>query len=216
LSAFGGPLIIVIWLAFVVGLALTSRQLWPYQKELSRKVIHIGTGAVVPLAWFFAVPAVIAIPCAAVITLITAINHQWRLIAAIEEIDRNSYGTIAYGFAITVLLLLFWPDRPDAVTAGVLVMALGDGLAGLIGRQLKTPQWTIFEQTKSIAGTTTMALVSMLVLVVLSKMTNHTMSVPMAIGMALGATGLEQISMRGLDNLTVPLGVGLAWSVLIP
>ena len=95
-------------------------------------------------------------------------------------------------------------------------MALGDGLAGLIGRQLKTPQWTIFEQTKSIAGTTTMALVSMLVLVVLSKMTNHTMSVPMAIGMALGATGLEQISMRGLDNLTVPLGVGLAWSVLIP
>jgi phytol kinase len=40
------------------------------------------------------------------------------------------------------------------------------------------------------------------------------MSVPMTIGMALGATGLEQISMRGLDNLTVPLGVGLAWSVL--
>ncbi len=206
----------MIWLVFVVGLALTSRRLWPHQTELSRKVIHIGTGAVVPLAWFFAIPSVIAIPCAAVITLITAINHQWRLIAAIEEIDRNSYGTIAYGFAITVLLVQFWPDRPDAVTAGVLVMALGDGLAGLIGRQLNTLRWTIFGQTKSIAGTTTMAIVSMLVLVILSKSTNHTISVPVAIAMALGATGLEQISMRGIDNLTVPLGVGLGWSVLIP
>ena len=206
----------MIWLVFVVGLALISRQLWPQQKELGRKVIHIGTGAVVPLAWLFEIPSVIAIPCAAVITLITAINHQWRFIAAIEEVDRNSYGTIAYGLAITILLVLFWPDRPDAATAGVLVMALGDGLAGLIGRQLKTPQWVIFEQTKSIAGTTTMAVVSMLVLIIMSTITNQIISAPIAIAIALGATGLEQISMRGVDNLTVPLGVGLAWSVFIP
>ena len=204
------------WLVFVVGLALASRQLWPHQRELSRKVIHIGTGAVVPLAWLFAIPSVIAIPCAAVITLITAINHQWRFIAAIEEIDRKSYGTIAYGFAITVLLVLFWPHRPDAVTAGVLVMALGDGLAGLVGRQLKTPKWIIFEQTKSIAGTLTMAVVSILVLIILSTITNQIVFAPVAIAIALGATGLEQISMRGIDNLTVPLGVGLAWSALIP
>jgi phytol kinase len=151
-----------------------------------------------------------------VITLITAINHQWRFIAAIEEIDRNSYGTIAYGLAITILLVLFWPNRPDAVTAGVLVMALGDGLAGLIGRQLKTPQWIIFKQTKSIGGTATMAMVSILVLVILSNVTNQIISLPIAIAIGLGATGLEQISMRGLDNLTVPLGVGLTWSMLIP
>ena len=175
----------MIWLVFVVGLALTSRQLWPQQKELSRKVIHIGTGAVVPLAWLFEIPSVIAIPCAAVITLITAINHQWRFIAAIEEVDRNSYGTIAYGFAITVLLVLFWPHRPDAVTAGVLVMALGDGLAGLIGRQLKTPQWIIFKQTKSFGGTTTMAIVSILVLMILSNVTNHIISLPIAIAIGL-------------------------------
>ena len=205
----------MIWLVFVVALALASRQRWPHQKELSRKVIHIGTGAVVPLAWLFEIPAVIAIPCAAVITLITAINHQWRLIAAIEDIDRKSYGTIAYGLAITVLLVLFWPHRPDAATAGVLVMALGDGLAGLIGRQLKTPQWIIFEQTKSIAGTTTMAVVSMLVLLIMSKLTNHAISAPVAIAIASTATGLEQLSVRGIDNLTVPLAVGLAWSEFI-
>ena len=95
-------------------------------------------------------------------------------------------------------------------------MALGDGLAGLIGRQLKTPQWIIFKQTKSIGGTATMAMVSILVLMILSNVTSHIISLPIAIAIGLGATGLEQISMRGLDNLTVPLGVGLTWSMLIP
>ena len=150
------------------------------------------------------------------ITLITAINHQWRLIAAIEDIDRKSYGTIAYGLAITVLLVLFWPDRPDAATAGVLVMALGDGLAGLIGRQLKTPQWIIFEQTKSIGGTTTMAVVSMLVLLIHVQASRTRQSAaPIAMAIASAATGLEQLSVRGIDNLTVPLAVGLAWAALI-
>ena len=34
---------------------------------------------------------------------------------------------------ITLLLALFWPAQPQAVVAGVLVMALGDGFAGLLG-----------------------------------------------------------------------------------
>ncbi|BEV35362.1 dolichol kinase [Synechococcus sp. M16CYN] len=196
-------------------LALTSRQRWPHKRELSRKIIHIGTGAVVPLAWLFAIPSMIAIPFAAVITLVTAINHQWQLIPAIEDIDRKSYGTIAYGLAITILLILFWPHRADAVCVGVLVMALGDGLAGLIGQQLNTPRWTIFQQTKSIAGTSTMAIVSALVLFALSNFTNSYLSVPVAIAIVLTATGLEQLSIRGIDNLSVPLAVGLAWSALI-
>jgi phytol kinase len=58
--------------------------------------------------------------------------------------------------------------------------------------------------------------VSILVLIILSTITNQTVLAPVAIAIALGATGLEQISMRGIDNLTVPLGVGLAWSTLIP
>ena len=89
--------------------AVLCRRLWPTQRELSRKIVHIGTGAVVPLAWFFQIPFVVALPVAAVITVLTAMNHQWRLIPAVEDVDRNSYGTIAYGMAITTLLLLFWP-----------------------------------------------------------------------------------------------------------
>ena len=167
------------------------------------------------MAWFFEIPFVVALPVAAVITVLTTINHQWRFIPAVEDVDRNSYGTIAYGIAITTLLLLFWPTRADAVSAGVLVMALGDGLAGLIGRNVASPKWVLFGQTKSSVGTMTMAVVSGLVLIGLARWSGADLSLPAALGMVAMATGLEQLSWRGLDNLCVPLSVGVLWSQLV-
>ena len=199
----------------VIAGAVLCRRLRPNQRELSRKIVHIGTGAVVPLAWFFEIPFVVALPVAAVITVVTTINHQWRFIPAVEDVDRNSYGTIAYGIAITTLLLLFWPTRADAVSAGVLVMALGDGLAGLIGRNVESPKWVLFGQTKSSVGTMTMAVVSGLVLIGLARWSGADLSLPAALGMVAMATGLEQLSWRGLDNLSVPLSVGVLWSQLV-
>ena len=199
----------------VIAGAVLCRRLRPNQRELSRKIVHIGTGAVVPLAWFFEIPFVVALPVAAVITVVTTINHQWRFIPAVEDVDRNSYGTIAYGIAITTLLLLFWPTRADAVSAGVLVMALGDGLAGLIGRNVASPKWVLFGQTKSSVGTMTMAVVSGLVLIGLARWSGADLSLPAALGMVAVATGLEQLSWRGLDNLSVPLSVGVLWSQLV-
>ena len=195
--------------------AVLCRRLRPNQQELSRKIVHIGTGAVVPFAWFFQIPFVVALPVAAVITLVTALNHQWRFIPAVEDIDRNSYGTIAYGFAITMLLLLFWPTRADAVSAGVLVMALGDGLAGLIGRNVESQKWVLFGQTKSSVGTITMAVVSSLVLIGLARWSGADLSLPATLGMVAIATGLEQLSWGGLDNLSVPISVGMLWSQLV-
>jgi len=199
----------------VIAGAVLCRRLRPNQRELSRKIVHIGTGAVVPLAWFFEIPSVVALPVAAVITVLTTFNHQWRFIPAVEDVDRNSYGTIAYGIAITTLLLLFWPTRADAVSAGVLVMALGDGLAGLIGRNVASPKWVLFGQTKSSVGTMTMAVVSGLVLIGLARWSGADLSLPAALGMVAMATGLEQLSWSGLDNLSVPLSVGVLWSQLV-
>ena len=198
-------------MVIVLAAALLARRQWPNQRELSRKIVHIGTGAVIPMAWWFAIPAPIAIPFAGVVTLATAINQRWRLIPAVEDVDRNSYGTTAYGLAITALLMLFWPSRPDAVCAGVLVMAFGDGLAGLIGRAVTSPRWSVAGQTKSLAGTTTMLMVSFGVLLVLSITGGSGANWTVALLLSVVATGLEQLSPAGIDNLSVPLVVGCLW-----
>jgi len=199
-------------MAGVLGSALACRQRWPNQRELSRKIVHIGTGPVLPLAWLLDVPASIAVPCAVVVTLIAFINHRWNLLSAVEDVGRDSYGTVAYGFAICLLLLLFWADNPSAACAGVLVMAFGDGLAGLIGRAVRSPNWTILDQRKSIVGTSTMAITSAVVLLALVLITQSQLTPLRLIVVCTLAVGLEQLSFWGIDNLTVPLGVALSWT----
>ena len=205
-------LIIGIWMLLVLSAAVICRKQWPDQQELSRKIVHIGTGPIVVLAWWLSIPASIAVPVALTVTVITAVNRRLQLLPAVEDIDRNSYGTVAYGLAISLLLILFWPDKAVAVCAGVLVMAFGDGLAGLIGRGVRSPSWDIWQQKKSTAGTITMGLVSALVLLLVVLTSQSTLHPLRLIAVSVLAVGLEQLSRWGIDNLSVPLAVGLCWT----
>ena len=210
-----GVALVLAWLAVVVATALGVRRRWPDQREWSRKVVHIGTGPVVLLAWWLGIAREVALPAALVVTLATGLNHRFRLLPAVEDVGRHSYGTIAYGGSIAILLALFWPQQPLAVAAGVLVMAIGDGMAGLLGPQIRSPRWRLFGQNKSLGGTAAMAIGSALVLVLLQLIGQRagisTPALPTLMLLALIATGLEQLSGYGIDNLSVPITTGWLW-----
>ena len=204
--------IIVSWLAIILIFSILSRKIWPNQAELSRKIVHIGTGPIIPLAWWLGITRNIAIGVAITITLTLIINNQLRLIPAIESVTRKSYGTIGYGLSITVLLILFWPEHAGAVSAGILVMSFGDGLAGLIGKKTISRSWEIFDQKKSLAGTITMGVVTTIVLLSQAYIIGEPL-IPTRILVVAGmATLIEQFSKWGTDNLTVPLSVAFSWS----
>jgi phytol kinase len=213
-----GVAAVLAWLALLAAVALLVRSRWPEQGEWSRKVVHIGAGPVVLIAWALAIDRRLALGAAALMTLLAALNHRHRLLPGIEEINRSSYGTVAYGASITLLLLAFWPVQPLSVAAGVLVMALGDGLAGLVGPAVASPSWRILGERRSLAGTATMAITSLIVLLALSALGSAlgmaTPPLAAAAALALAATLLEQLAMGGLDNLSVPLVVGWLWSSL--
>ena len=191
---------------------------WSEQGEWSRKEVHIETGPVVLIAGAMGIGQGVALPAAALVTVLTALNHRYRLLPAVEDVGRHSYGTIAYGAAITILLALFWPQQPLPVAAGVLVMALGDGLAGLIGPQIPSIRWQVLGQTKSLAGTGAMAAASLLALGGLTALASGlglaAPSWPSLLLLTGVAAGLEQLSRYGGDNLTVPLATGMLWQQL--
>ena len=200
-------LVIALWIITILVIAFLCKRFFPKQEELSRKVIHIGTGPVILLAWLFDIPKNIAFFSALFITITLGINYQYRLLETIEDIERKSFGTIAYGISITLLLLLFWPRYASSISIGVLSMAFGDGLAGLIGRSINSPKWSVLSQTKSIAGTFTMGSVVGILTATISSINNLGIQPLEIIVISLIATFLEQISPWGIDNLTVPIGV---------
>ncbi len=204
-------LVIFGWIGLVLFASIILKKRFPANKELSRKVVHIGTGPIIPLAWWLEVSRELAIFCGILITIMLLINHRMRIINSIEDISRKSYGTIAYGISISILIILFWPSNNAAITSGILVMAFGDGFAGLIGRNFKSQNWNILGQQKSLAGTLTMTLVTCIVLVGIALTNGIPIDNLKIVLITCLAVGLEQISYMGIDNLTVPIGVSLGW-----
>ncbi len=211
MNSLNSYLVVIGWVGVLLFAAKFCRSYFPEQKELSRKIVHIGTGPVVPFAWWIGIPAEVAIIFAGMVTVGLLINHRLQLIKALESVNRQSYGTIFYGLSITVLIALFWDSHPAAVSSGVLVMAFADGFAGLIGRQVNSPNWVVLGQRKSLAGTLTMFVMSALILLLTTFTSSQTVYPLQIIMISLVVTSLEQIGPWGVDNISVPIGVAYGW-----
>ena len=204
-------IVIGTWLLLVIGAAILSRKVAPEEKELSRKIVHIGTGPVILLAWYLDISKDLAVTAACLITFMLIINNKLLFINAFEDINRQSFGTIMYALSITILVICLWPKNAAAVNAGILVMAFGDGAAGLIGPRVKSPSWLVFNQRKSISGTFAMAITTFIVLIFISNIFGVTLSLFKLIALSILAVLFEQIGPWGIDNLSVPLGIAFSW-----
>tara|TARA_Y100001968_G_scaffold212345_1_gene195522 strand:+ start:98171 stop:98827 length:657 start_codon:yes stop_codon:yes gene_type:complete len=208
-------LIIFSWLVLVFIIAFICKQRFPKTKELTRKIIHIFTGPIIPIAYWLDVSKELGVLIGSMISIGLIINQKVKLIPAIEDINRKSYGTTLYPISITLLFLFFWPENAYAVIAGVLVMAFGDGFAGLIGKHIPSMNWKIFGQRKSIAGTLTMSVISGSVLLVMLLITGEPINAPQILMITFLAVIVEQISSLGIDNISVPFCVALGWLWLV-
>ena len=206
--------LIGIYIVFIFLISKLFKNFYPNNQELLRKIIHIGMGPLIPLAKFLEIELSAAQYFAGGMSILIVINYIYKLFPIIEDVDRKSFGTFFYCFSLLIMISLFWEQDPLALTAGFFIMTLGDGLAGLIGKNFKSRSWKIFNQKKSIIGTTTMFFVSLLVLSILGYANNIDFN-SYYFGIALLATFLEQISIIGIDNLSVPIITSIIFHLLI-
>ena len=206
--------LIGIYIVFIFLISKLLKNFYPNNQELLRKIIHIGMGPLIPLAKFLEIEQSAAQYFAGGISILILINYIYKLFPIIEDIDRQSFGTFFYCFSLLILISLFWEQDPLSLTAGFFIMTFGDGLAGLIGKNFKSKSWKIFSQKKSIIGTTTMFLISFLVVSILGYKNNLDFNY-YYFWIALLATVLEQISIIGIDNFSVPIVTSTVFHLLI-
>ena len=90
-------------------------------------------------------------------------------------------------------------------------MTFGDGLAGLIGKSFNSKNWIFFKQKKSLLGTLTMFLVSLIVVCSLGYAQQKNVNLNY-FAIAFLATVLEQFSVLGIDNFIVPISSALCFN----
>ncbi|HEY9646215.1 MAG TPA: diacylglycerol/polyprenol kinase family protein [Chroococcidiopsis sp.] len=201
--------IVAAWLGFVVVVAEGLNRLGWGTSELSRKVVHIGTGNVILLAWWLQTPMWVGIGASALSGAIALLSHYLPLLPSINSVGRKSLGTFFYAISVGVLIAWFWPlQQPQYAAIGILIMSWGDGLAALVGQQWGRRPYRLWGMSKSWEGSLTMTLASAIVaaLILVSTQGNQWQVWLSALVVAVVATALEAFSKWGVDNLTVPVG----------
>lgn len=198
-----------VWVLLILLSAGGVRRFAKSDSEIIRKIVHIGTGNVILLAWWFNIPASIGICASFLASLFTLLSYRFPILPGINSVGRKSLGTFFYSVSIGVLIAWFWHiEQPFYAVIGILIMTWGDGLAALVGQRIGKHKYKVLGGQKSLEGSLIMTIISFIIcILVLQTVQGNTWETWLvSIVVAVVATALEAISFLGIDNLTVPLG----------
>ena len=199
-----------IVLVFVTS-KLISKFVKNKQKEITRKYIHIMLSNIwfISISFFdnFLIEALLPM----LFVIINAISYKYNIIKIMEREDKSEgYGTIYYAISLTILsLVTFYINNPIIALPGILIMGYGDGLAAVVGKNIRSKEYTVMSGKKTIAGSTAMFIISFLVTLLTFIYMGINVILLKALIIALISTVIEAISIKGLDNITVPLLITL-------
>jgi phytol kinase len=175
--------------------------------ELVRKVVHIGTGHVLLIAWWLQIPTWLCVAAGVTFSAIALASHHTNILPMLNDVGRKTYGVFYYALSITILVGLLWDHHPQYAVIGVMVMSWGDGMAALIGKRFGKHTFIYMGNKRSLEGSLAMFVTSLIVMLGIFA-SCHSLSahdVGVAIPVAAIAAMLEAFSPGGTDNLSVPL-----------
>jgi len=197
---------VAVWLGLVF-LASEILHRFKQDPELVRKVVHIGTGHVLLIAWWLQIPTWLCVSAGVTFTAIALASHHTNILPMLNDVGRKTYGVFYYALSITVLVALLWDHHPQYAVIGVMVMSWGDGMAALIGKRFGKHTFIYMGNKRSLEGSLAMFVTSLIVMLGIFA-SGHSLSardVGVAIPVAAIAAMLEAFSPGGTDNLSVPL-----------
>ena len=192
---------------YILVIFLTSKLFEKKGKEVTRKYIHIMLSNIWFISMAFFDNYIIAAILPMLFVIINSLSYKFNLIKIMEREDKKEgIGTVYYAISLTVLsLVTFYINKPILALPGILIMGYGDGLAAVIGQKVKSKSFNILGSTKSIAGSATMLIVSLIISILIFSFIGIEYLILKAFLIAIIATILEAISVKGLDNITVPI-----------
>ena len=206
--------VILLYLFSIFLISIVFKKFNKDSREVVRKIIHIGIGPLIPIAQFLEINQNSALIFTGIVSLMVFINYRYKLFPTIEDVERKSYGTLFYCLSLFILIYLFWDKDPYALISGFFIMTFGDGLAGLIGKSFNSKSWSFLKQKKSLYGTLTMFLTSLIVVCSIGYSQQNNLNLNY-FTLAFIATLLEQFSVLGIDNFIVPICSALFFNFFI-
>lgn len=205
---------LIISVIVILTLICISELLWRIRDidtEYTRKFVHISAGTFVAF-WSLYLSRYQILLLSSAFVLVVVASRYTKFFKAIHSVQRPTWGELL--FALSVGVIAFVADSHWIYSASLLIMSMADGMAAVIGMKFgKSNSYSMFGYAKSLAGTLTFFVVTIIILSIYAIFTPGIFST-WFIGIALVATALENVSIRGLDNFLVPLFVAVTLNVV--
>ncbi len=188
--------------------------------ELTRKLVHIGTGFLTLLFPVLLHNQWLVLLLCATFALIILASLRFHFLKSINGIDRKSHGSISYPVAVYGCYLVYdYYARKNAIAPDpylyfylpILTLAICDPVAALAGKNFPYGRFTIGSDTKTLVGSSAFFVSSFTLGIVLFLCFAHGVSwgllLPVAVLIAALAAVSEALSGKGIDNITIPATV---------
>lgn len=195
-----------VFIILVVGELFWRKKVLRY--EYYRKFIHMSVGIFAAFwPWLISWHTIQLIGLAMAVTVL--IDREVRVFKISWRINRQTYGDLFFALAITISALL--TNNKYFFMIAVLHLAIADGMAAIIGQAYgKRWRYKIFGETRSVIGTMAFWISSFLILgfgllcVLQPNLLTYGL-ILLVLPPALSV--LENLSIRGLDNIVVSAAV---------
>lgn len=212
------PLILACCFLALFGLAEILYHFGKVRAEWTRKIVHIGTGL---LTLLFPVMLgshwqVLFLCASFLVILLASLKFGW--LPSINAIDRFSFGSILFPIIVYVLFLVFQRVGKGLIVfyLPILILAICDPVAALVGKRLPFGKYRIMGCGKSAAGSLAFFFSALLVTAVTVLAFQNVRSEMLLILLVPSiATAAEGLGVKGMDNFTIPASVVLTLCLIL-
>ncbi len=179
------------------------------KSEYCRKFVHIASGLVtLTFPVLFSSHWLVLALCSSFV-LVLLISQHFNWLPSINAIDRVSHGSILYpGVVLGCYLASMKFDALLFFYLPILILAICDPIACLLGKKWPKGKYTILKETKTLVGTGAFFVVAACISILLFS---HFTKLPFqsilfnSLIIAGGTSIAEGVSQKGYDNLFIPL-----------
>lgn len=190
----------LIWLAHILRIKKLVRN------EVARKLVHFAHALTI-VGWPIYVGYWLVVVGELVFIGAVILAQEYRIFHELRQIDRKTWGEFFFPAGVICLALLMPPIWVFVIA--ILLLGLADGAAAIVGKRIKSHQYHVFGQRKSVAGSLAFFSVAVAVVLIALVALPNNVSIERfllaVIGIPLLTTVAENASPYGSDNFTIPL-----------
>lgn len=200
-------------IAGLFGIILVAAEVWARRgrgkPEHTRKLVHLGGSAIGVFLPLLVQSARVAFVLTGSLSLLFFVASKGKWMKSVGGIARSSRGSEYYPLAVFLVFVLAGDDYWRYLSS-LLVLGVANAFAALVGGEYGRIRYEVEDESKSLEGSLVFLVVAFLAIhlpmLLLTDLPRPTV-VLASLLVALVVTGFEAVSLRGADNLFVPIAV---------